>query len=134
MKRHGAIKSRINYSKPNDDKVVISSDYYKEERPSYICSICNRTLSRLSDAGGNNSTYWCRNCSVEFDPELENVRRESKISVPDRNIEPAVATTPGTDYLNQNVEIHHEPEIKGGLKTLKERGIKITYYEDSSQR
>jgi hypothetical protein len=130
MKRRGATKSRINNAKPNDDKFVISSEYYKDEIPSFMCSICNRTLSGLTDSGRQNTTYWCRHCSVEFDPELENIRRESKISVPDRNIEPAVATTPGTDYLNQNVEIHHEPEIKGGLKALKEHGIKITYYKE----
>jgi hypothetical protein len=35
--------------------------------------------------------------SVELDLESENVRRESKLSVPDRNIEPALATTPGID-------------------------------------
>jgi hypothetical protein len=87
-------------------------------------------IQRSIDSGGQNTTYWCRNCSVEFDPELENVRRESKISVPDRNIEPVVATTPGTDYLNQNVEIHHEPEIKGGLKVLKDKGIRITSYSE----
>lgn len=67
----------------NDDKVTISSEYYENVRPSYICSICNQTVVRLTDAGGNNQTYWCRNCSVEFDPTAENVRRESKISVPD---------------------------------------------------
>jgi DNA-directed RNA polymerase subunit RPC12/RpoP len=70
MKRRGAAKSRIDYDKPNDDKVIISSEYFTNDRPSYICSICNQTLSRLSDAGGNNSTYWCKNCSVEFNPEL----------------------------------------------------------------
>jgi hypothetical protein len=67
---------------------------------------------------------------VEYNPEEENVRRESKLSVPDRKQEPLLATAPETDYLNKKVEIHHEPEIKGGLKALKERGIKITYYEE----
>lgn len=84
------------------------------------------TLSRLSDAGGNNSTYWCRHCSVEFDPAEENVRRESKLSVPDRNIEPAVATTPGIP----DISIRKEPEIKGGLKALQQKGLKITNYKE----
>ena len=53
------------------------------------------TLVRLTDAGGNNQTYWSRNCSVEWDSTEENIRRESKISVPERNIEPAATTTPG---------------------------------------
>jgi hypothetical protein len=85
MKRRGATKSRINYDKPNDDKVIISSEYFMDERPSFICSICNRTLIRLTDSSLQNTAYLCRNCSVEFDSESENVRRESKLSVPDRN-------------------------------------------------
>ena len=118
--------------KPKQEKfegVTISSEYYKDDRPSYICSICNQgPLSRLSDASGNNSTYWCKNCSISYDPTEENIRRESKISVPDRNVEPAVATTPGIN--EDSVAIRHTPEIKGGLKELQKRGLKITYYEE----
>jgi hypothetical protein len=114
----------------NKDKVIISSEYYEDDRPSYICSICNRTLNRLSDAGGNNQTYYCRFCNVEFDPESENVRRESKLSVPDRNIEPAVATTPGIP----DISIRKEPEIKGGLKALQQKGLKITNYKENIPR
>ena len=82
----------------------------------------------------NNQTYQCRNCSVEWDPTDENIRRESKISVPDRNIEPAVAavaTTPGIGA--DSVAIKHDPEIKGGLKALKDKGLKITHYEEISR-
>jgi hypothetical protein len=77
---------------PNKEKVIISSESYENDRPSYICSFCNQTLIRLTDAGLNNTTYWCRHCSVEFDPESENLRKESKIIVPDRNVEPAVTS------------------------------------------
>jgi hypothetical protein len=48
----------------------------------------------------------------------------------DRSTETFVSTTPGQDYLNKRVEIHHEPEIKGGLKELQRRGIKITNYKE----
>ena len=126
MKRRGTAKSRINYDKTNDDKVIISSEYFEDDRPSYICSICNQTLIRLTDSSMQNTAFWCGNCSVEFDPENEDVRRESKLSVPDRNIEPAVSTTPGIP----DVSIHHEPEIKGGLLELKKKGLKITHYEE----
>lgn len=50
--------------------------------------------------------------------------------VPERNEDTLLAQTPGPDYLNKQVEIHTEPEIKGGLKALKERGMKITYYDE----
>ena len=87
--------SKIRQTHNKDDKVVISSEYYENNRPSYICSICNQSLIRLTDAGQNNQTYWCRNCSIEYDPEAENIRKESKITVPDRNVEPcAVALSP----------------------------------------
>jgi hypothetical protein len=111
----------------NKDKVIIASEQYTgEDRPSYLCSFCNRTLSRLSDSGMQNSTFWCRFCSVEFDPESEILRKESKIIVPDRNNEPAVATTPGIP----DVRIHHTPEPKGAFKALQQKGLKITEYKE----
>ena len=45
---------------------------------------------------------------------------ESKLSVSDRHIELAVATTPGIGA--DSVAIRHEPEIKGGLKALTRQG------------
>jgi hypothetical protein len=50
-----------------------------------------------------------------------------KVSVPDRNIEPAVATTPS---IGESVSVRHEPKIKGALKALKDKGLKITHYEE----
>jgi DNA-directed RNA polymerase subunit RPC12/RpoP len=111
---------------PNKDKVIISSEYYENDRPSYICSICNQTLIRLTDAGQNNTSFWCRHCSIEWNPEEENLRKESKITVPDRNIEPAVATTPGIP----DIRIRHESEPKGAFKALQQRGLKITDYKE----
>jgi DNA-directed RNA polymerase subunit RPC12/RpoP len=67
----------------------IDIDITQEQSASYICSFCNQTLIRLTDAGQNNTSFWCRHCSVEYDPETENLRKESKITVPDRNVEPA---------------------------------------------
>jgi hypothetical protein len=111
-----------------DDKVVISSEYYKNDRPSFICSVCNCTLSKLTDSSGQNPSFYCTRCNIEFDPESENVRRESKLSVPDRNVEPAVATTPGIGA--DSVAIRHEPELKGAFKALRDRGIRITSYRE----
>jgi hypothetical protein len=113
----------------NRDKVIIADEYTGEDRHSYLCSLCNRTLSRLTDSSLQNTTYWCRNCSVEFDPESENLRKESKIIVPDRNVEPAV-TSIQTDQ-SKSVEIRHEPELKGGFASLAKKGtIRFTHYEE----
>ena len=110
-----------------NDKVVISSEYYENDRPSYICSFCNQTLIRLTDSSQQNSAFWCRHCSVEFDPESENLRKESKITVPDRNIEPAITSVSNTP----DVSIRHEPELRGGFAQLAKKGmIKFTHYEE----
>jgi len=110
-----------------DDKVVISSEYYTNEiKPSYLCSFCNQILLRLTDAGQNNTSSWCRHCQVEWDPESEKLKRESKLVVPDRNIEPAI-TSIQTNMADE-VEIRHTPPIRGGFKELQDRGLKITSY------
>jgi hypothetical protein len=121
--------STINYTKPTNDKIIISSEYYDNDRPSYICSFCNQTLSRLRDSGGQNSTYWCRHCSVEFNPEDENLRKESKIIVPDRNIEPAITSIGNTP----DVSIRHTPPIRGGFAEVQKKGFKIKDYHTTEK-
>jgi hypothetical protein len=115
----------------NDDKVVISSEYYKNDKPVYLCSWCNCTLSKLQDAGKNNTTYFCTRCAIEFDPESENLRRESKLFVPDRSIQPAI-TSIQTNMADE-VEIRHTPPIRGGFAELQKKGIKITSYKTSEK-
>ena len=119
-------------SKPKDDKVVISSEYYTNEiKPSYLCSFCNQTLVRLTDAGGNNNSFWCRQCSVEWNPESENLRRESKLIVPDRNSEAAV-TSIQTNMADE-VEIRHTVPKRGGFAELEKKGLKITNYHTTEK-
>lgn len=73
-----------------------------------------------------NTAFWCRSCSVEFNPEEENVRRESKLSVPDRNIEPAAASID----VKPDVSIHKEVELKDGFAELAKKGIRIKDYRE----
>jgi hypothetical protein len=121
----------LGLSKPNKkfEGTVISSESYENDRPSYICSFCNQTLIRLTDAGMNNTAFWCRNCSVEFDPESENLRKESKITVPDMNAEPAITSVSNTP----DVSIHHTPEPRGAFKALQQKGLKITDYHTTER-
>jgi DNA-directed RNA polymerase subunit RPC12/RpoP len=116
--------------KPND-KVVISSEFYENDRPSYLCSFCNQTLIRLTDVGQNNTSYWCPNCSVEFNPEDENLRKESKLFVPDRNEEPAITSIPYNPI--DEVEIRHTTPIRGGLAEFQKKGLKITDYHTTEK-
>ena len=46
------------------------------------------------------------------------------------NWKPNQTQLPDYDYLNKKAEVRDEPEIKGGLKTLRDRGIKIMNYEE----
>ena len=115
--------------KPNKNKdiVTIGDEWTGEDGPpSFICSYCNRILTRLTDRSGNNELWFCNNCSIEFQTENESIRHKQKLSVPNRNIEPAVAITPGIP----DISIHHMPELKGTFKALQQKGIKITNYKE----
>jgi transposase-like protein len=114
-------------TKPNKDKdiVTIGDEWTGEERPSYICNFCSRNLVKLTDRSGKNESYYCNSCGIDFQPE--NVRRETKLSVPDRNTETLAATTPGIP----DISIHHTPEPKGTFKVLQQKGIKIKDYKET---
>jgi hypothetical protein len=114
--------------KPREDKTIIAEE---EDRPEYLCSFCNITLVRLTDFGGQNTTYWCKHCSVEWDPEAENLRKESKLVVPDRNVDPAV-TSIQTDQ-SKSVEIRHEPELRGAFAALAKKGLRFTSYQTTEK-
>jgi hypothetical protein len=131
FKKSGGISSTKRTPKTKDDKVVISPEYYTNEiKPSYLCSFCNQKLVRLSDAGGNNNSFWCRQCSVEWDPESENLRKESKLVVPG-NSEPAV-TSIQTNMADE-VEIRHTVPKRGGFAELEKKGIKIKGYHTTEK-
>lgn len=93
----------------------------------YICNNCHCSLVRLSDRNNQNESWYCNRCSIEF-PDTSNIRKEYKLSVPDRNEETLVAHAPSVG--EDSVAIRHEVEIKGGLKALKDKGVKITKYEE----
>ena len=115
---------------PANDKAVISSEYYTNNiKPSYICSFCNQTLTRLTDTGQNNTTFWCRNCSVEFDPESDNIRRESKLVVPDRNVEPPITSI----GVTPDVSIKHTPPLRGGFAELQKKGLRFISYSTTEK-
>jgi uncharacterized Zn ribbon protein len=116
----------------NDDKVVISSEYYKNDKPVYLCSWCNCTLSKLQDAGKNNTTYFCTRCAIEFDPESENLRKESKLVVPDRSIQPAVTSLQYN--MADEVAIRHTVPKRGGFAELEKKGIKIKNYHTTEKQ
>jgi hypothetical protein len=113
-----------------NDRILINAEQYSDStRIELICNYCHTsTLVTITDKAGN-SDLFCRQCAAVYNQNDDTVRRKQRLSVP-LETEPAVATTPGQEYLNKSVEIHHEPELKGAFKALRDRGIKITYYEE----
>lgn len=63
--------------------------------------------------------------------EDDTVRHRHRLTVPEET-EPAVSIV-DVDY-SKDVEIRHPKELRGGTAELQKRGLKITYFEDSSQR
>jgi hypothetical protein len=85
---------------------------------------------KISDREGNNEEWFCRNCSIPFYPDEKQIRHRKVLGTQQKvkDMETLVAHTPGVN--EDSVAIRHEPEIRGGLKALRDRGMKITHYEE----
>jgi hypothetical protein len=90
-----------------------------------------RKIFPRSQIGKNNTTYFCTRCAIEFDPESENLRKESKLVVPDRNSEAAV-TSIQTNMADE-VEIRHTVPKRGGFAELEKKGLKIKDYHTTEK-
>jgi hypothetical protein len=121
----------LSLGKPNNDRVIISSEQYEgEDKPVFICSWCSCTLSKLIDCSGQNPSLYCSRCQMSFDPEYDSLRKESKITVPDRSAEPC-ATSIQTNMVNE-VEIRHTPEMRGSFRELSRR-VRFTSYHTTEK-
>ena len=109
--------------------VVIGDEHTTPERIEYVCSWCNRSLVRLSDKNNQSESWFCRSCSIKFDPDDEKISHKQKLSIPYQDNEPCVSTTPGIP----DISIRHTPPIRGGFAELQKRGIKITSYSTSEK-
>jgi hypothetical protein len=119
-------------SKPNkEDKTIIGDEWSGKDKPDYVCSWCQRTLSRLIDSGGQNPCYYCNYCQISFEPSETQIRKKSKLGTQREEVEPAV-TSIQTDQ-SKSVEIRHEPQLKGGFAQLAKKGtIRFTSYQESN--
>ena len=123
--------SNIRGRSANKDKVVIAGEAYEApEVTTFICNYCNRDLIKLSDGNGNNVSWYCNNCSIPFEPENQSIRHKQRLEVPDRNVEPAIATTPGIP----DISIKKEPDLSPTFKALQKKGLKITRYEEHNPK
>ena len=46
-----------------------------------------------------------------------------------QDVQPAIMSLTSVDY-NSNVRIHHEPDYQGGFKVLRDKGLRITSYNE----
>jgi hypothetical protein len=110
------------------DGILIGDEHTGPDKVEYVCSWCNRSLVRLTDKNNQSESWFCRNCSIEFNSDDEQVSHKQKLSIPyQEDSEPAVASI-GTI---PDVSIHHEPTLKGGFAQLAKKGtIRFTHYEE----
>src|SRR5918992_2601806 len=110
--------------------VVIGDEHTGSEKTEFICSWCNQSLVRLSDKNNQSESWFCRNCSIEFDSDDEKIRHKQRLSIPHQDSEPAVSTTPGIP----DISIRHEPELRGGFAQLAKKGtIRFTDYHTTEK-
>jgi DNA-directed RNA polymerase subunit RPC12/RpoP len=107
---------------------LIGDEHKGSERDEYVCSWCNRSLVRLSDKNSQSESWFCRNCSIEFNSDDEQVSHKQRLTIPAQDVEPAI-TSVGT---TPDVSIRHELELKGGAAELAKKGtIRFTSYQES---
>jgi DNA-directed RNA polymerase subunit RPC12/RpoP len=64
------------------DGTLIGDEHIGPEKVEYVCSWCNRSLVRLNDRNNQSESWFCRNCSIEFNPDDEHVSHKQKLSIP----------------------------------------------------
>lgn len=111
-------------SKKEDTPIPISGEEFtKSDNIEFICSFCQCRLIKMSE-----DEYYCNRCSISQYPDIESVRSKSRITTPiGLNLEPCLSYTPDP---NEAFFKDKSPEIKGGLKLLKDRGLKVTNYKE----
>jgi hypothetical protein len=111
-----------------NDIIAIDADSLREEDRVYICVYCRRDIIRMSDG-----EYYCNNCNIPFWPikTKQPLREKQKIATPKSvNTETLISIVP--DDPNEGVSTTYGKPVKvrGGLKELQNRGIKITNYSE----
>jgi ribosomal protein L37AE/L43A len=117
-----------NKPKKEEDKTIIGDEWNQEDRPTFSCSWCNRDLVRRDNQG---DSWFCRNCQIPFEQSETQLRKKSKLETQREEVEPAV-TSIQTDQ-SKEVEIRHTVPLRGGFKSLSEKGLKFTSYSTTEK-
>jgi hypothetical protein len=125
MTKYYSDKNRFNMNDPGTP-ISVGTGWTKPDRPTYVCPYCSRTLQRLTDSKGSSPSWYCSFCSIESKPEDTTLRSQSSI-VPQKGEE----QNPLASTKFKEPTVGREPiDIKGGMKTLQQKGIKIKYYKE----
>jgi hypothetical protein len=114
-----------------EDKTIIGDEWNEEDHPIFSCSWCNRTLIRLSDRNNQSENWFCRNCQTSFEPSETEMRKKTKLGTQREEIEPAVMSIQ-TD-ITKEVEISHTVPMRGGFKSLSDKGLRFTSYSTTEK-
>jgi transcription elongation factor Elf1 len=116
-----------------EDKTIIGDEWNEEDHPTFSCSWCNRDLIRLSNRNNQSESLFCRNCQIPFEPSETQLRKKSKLGTQREEVEPAV-TSIQTDP-SKEIEIRHEPDLRGGFAQLAKKGtIRFTSYNTTERQ
>src|SRR5919109_3656977 len=115
------------HSSENIDHYQTISDPAGDEIQEYCCTFCNSLLKiRLS-----HDEYWCPNCQITHLPQQQQqtLMKKSKLVTPNqRDTAPCVSSAPSG--YEDVVKIKKDPKLKGSFRLLRDKGLKITNYEE----
>jgi hypothetical protein len=114
---------------PADTPIVAGTEWTQDPRREYVCSYCNRTMTKLQDRNSANISYFCSACNVETNAEeIDNLRTRSRLQMP----EGPVNTTPyvSTKFTEPTVGRKNK-ELTGSFKVLRDKGMKFTSVTES---
>jgi hypothetical protein len=116
--------------RPNADTPISigAEEWNAESRPPYICDFGHHTLVKLQNK--TNTSWFCRNCNTEYDPEAEKeLRSESKILMAEGPV-----TDPSVSYAPERTIQRRKNQPKGTFRKMQERGMHITNYQERGWR
>jgi hypothetical protein len=112
---------------PYDRITIGEEDIGVSQDKKYICNSCNFVLTVKID----DKTWYCNRCQIEVMPEIQDLRTDEDISVPQGpNTETLISTTPNPSYQG----IRKGPKLECSFKALKDKGLKITNYREDKPK
>ena len=112
----------------SQDKVTIGENdlgiSHKDTK--IICNYCSQVVTvRLSD-----DEWFCNNCSITIIPSIQDVRRVQDLEVP-QGVNDEILICHPPEPHEEDVRIKKEPDLQGGFKALRDKGLRVTDYHES---